>query len=179
MGTFEGGDEVAEDERLATARRYRKARTEELRGMVADGVDGEVLEVGKFSRFPFEALAAIPILGVFFALYARLRGWRRGGASDALIALDRDEVYVFDLGATDSSGRRPVELADRLSRSRVRAAAVGKAFTRDKVTFELADREKDLVLYASTLRTNPWAAGVVRALGGEAPEPLDLTDPSP
>lgn len=172
-----GGDaEPSEAERLATARRYRESRTAELRSMVEPHVNGEVQEVGKFSRFPFEALAAIPIFGVFFALYARLRGFRRGGASDALIALSADEMFVFDLRSTDSTGRRPVELADRLPRSSVRIASTSRAFTRDRVELKLEGAD-DLVLYASSLKTNPWAAGVVRALGGEAPEPLDLQGP--
>lgn len=166
-------DEPTEAERLATARRYRKARTDELRALVDGQVDGEVEEVGQFSRMPLEALAAVPVLGVFFALYARIRGRRRGGSADALVALGRDELYVFDYESTDASGARSVSLAERLPRSTVSVGAQTKAFMRDKITFEVRDSD-DIVLYASSLKTNPWAAGVIRALGGDAPEPLDL-----
>ncbi|MGI8727476.1 MAG: hypothetical protein ACR2K6_07335, partial [Solirubrobacterales bacterium] len=106
-------------------------------------------------------------------LYARIRGRRRGGSADALVALGRDELYVFDYESTDASGARSVSLAERLPQSTVSVGAQTKAFMRDKITFEVRDYD-DIVLYASSLKTNPWAAGVVRALGGDAPEPLDL-----
>ena len=45
---------------------------------------------------------------------------------------------------------------------------------RTVVTLAVPDAEEPLTLYAPSLRTNPWSAEVVRLLGGEAPEPLDL-----
>lgn len=172
--TDASSDEPTEAERLATARRYRKARTAELRGLVSSQLEGEVQEVGQFSRMPLEALAVVPVLGAFFALYARMQGRRRGGAADALVALDRDGFYLFDYEPTDASGARPVRLAERIPRSAVSVGATAKAFMRDKVTFEVEGPAEELILYASSLKTNPWAAGVIRALGGDAPEPMDL-----
>jgi hypothetical protein len=49
---------------------------------------------------------------------------------------------------------------------------------REEVVIELEGEEKPLRLLANSLRANPWAAGVVRALGGDAPEPLDLSAPA-
>ena len=45
---------------------------------------------------------------------------------------------------------------------------------REVIELDVPDREEPLVLYAPSLRTNPWSAEVVRLLGGDAPEPLDL-----
>lgn len=171
-------NEQSEAERLATSRRYRRQRTDELHALVAPHLDGEVVECGQFSRLPLEALAAIPVFGVFFAIYARIRGRRSGGSSEALLALDRDHLYVLDYGLTDSSGRRPVSVASRVPRSSVTVRSVRNTFMRDRVELELGDSEKDLVLYASTLKTNPWASGLIRALGGDAPEPMDLSAPT-
>ena len=47
---------------------------------------------------------------------------------------------------------------------------------RDKVLLHVPDAEEPLTLYAPSLRTNPWSAEVVRLLGGEAPEPIDLEE---
>ncbi len=46
---------------------------------------------------------------------------------------------------------------------------------REQVEIEIAGEEQHLRLYATSLKANPWAAGVVRALGGKAPEPRDLS----
>jgi hypothetical protein len=45
---------------------------------------------------------------------------------------------------------------------------------RDKVLLHVPDAGEPLTLYAPSLRTSPWSAEVVRLLGGEAPDPLDL-----
>jgi hypothetical protein len=60
------------------------------------------------------------------------------------------------------------------ARSGVRAERAGRAFMRDVVLLHLPEREEPLKLYAPTLRTNPWSAEVVRLLGGDAPDPIDL-----
>jgi hypothetical protein len=52
---------------------------------------------------------------------------------------------------------------------------VRKAFMRTLVTLDVPDAEEPLTLYAPSLRTNPWSAEVVRLLGGDAPDPLDLS----
>jgi hypothetical protein len=49
---------------------------------------------------------------------------------------------------------------------------------RDKVLLHVPDADEPLTLYAPTLRTNPWSAEVVRMLGGEAPDPIDLDGPA-
>jgi len=59
-------------------------------------------------------------------------------------------------------------------REQVSVASVRPRFMRSEVAIDTGE-EKPLILYVSSLRTNPWSAEIVRALGGEAPEPLDLT----
>jgi hypothetical protein len=61
----------------------------------------------------------------------------------------------------------------------VSAERAGRAFMRDRVDLTVPDREEPIRLFAPPLIRNPWAAEVVRLLGGEAPEPLDLGEPAP
>ncbi len=46
---------------------------------------------------------------------------------------------------------------------------------RDRVQLTVPGRPEPITLYAPPLITNPWSSEVVRRLGGEAPEPLDLS----
>ena len=84
-------------------------------------------------------------------------------------------VHLLEL---DKPGIGSDELAAspfrRWHRSEVRVEAVRRAFMRTIVTLDVPDSDEPLTLYAPTLRTNPWSSEVVRLLGGEAPEPLDL-----
>ena len=167
--------EQTREERLEIARRYRERRGRELRELAATAVEGEVVAAGEFSSVPKEAMAAIPFAGVLMVPWARLRARRNGLPQDLLIALDPDDVHLLEL---DKPGIGSDELAAapfrRWPRSEVRVEAVRRAFMRTIVTLDVPDADEPLTLYAPTLRTNPWSSEVVRLLGGEAPEPLDL-----
>ncbi len=174
MAPFETPDDVKEQserERLEIARRYREHHRLELRELAQPEVDGELLEVGEFSTVPIEALAAVPFLGAFLALATRFRPARRGLGRNVLLALDRDDAYLLSVGSKPEGQR--ASLVSRWPRSAVRIASVEPRFMREAVTLEVEGHDP-LTLYASSLRANPWAAAVVRALGGDAPEPLDL-----
>lgn len=174
MAPFETPDDVKEQserERLEIARRYREQHRLELRELAQPAVGGELIEVGEFSTVPIEALAAVPFLGAFLALAARIRPARRGLGRNVLLALDQDEAYLLSIGAQPEGPQ--ARLVSRWPRSAVRVASVEPRFMREAVTLEI-DGHDSLTLYASSLRTNPWAAAVIVALGGDAPEPLDL-----
>jgi hypothetical protein len=106
---------------------------------------------------------------------ARRRSRRVGLSPQIMLALDATTVHALTL---DPAGLRrdetKVKEARSWPRSEVTAERAGKAFMRDKVLLHVPDAEEPLTLYAPSLRTNPWSAEVVRLLGGEAPEPLDL-----
>jgi hypothetical protein len=174
FGPLDAKEEQSEEERLEVARRYRVHRTRELRDLAAPHVEGEVVEAGEFSTLPLESLAAVPILGAFFALIVRARRSRKRMTPNVLVALDRDEVYVLALrGEVEGTRAEPIS---RWPRSAVRVSGVARRFMRDEVVLEVEGSEP-LKLFANTLRTNPWSAGVVRALGGDAPDPIDLSGP--
>lgn len=169
-------DEQSREERLEIARRYRERRGRELRELAAPCVDGEVEAAGEFSTVPTEALAAIPLFGMFFLPWARWRSRRSGLPAKLLVALDRDTVHALELRPADA--RRDTAEAARLlawPRREVRVESVTRAFMRNVVTLSIQGRDGPLVLYAPSLRTNPWSSEVVRLLGGEVPEPLDLS----
>jgi hypothetical protein len=46
---------------------------------------------------------------------------------------------------------------------------------RDRVDLTVPGRDGPIRLFAPPLIRNPWSAEVVRLLGGDAPEPLDLS----
>jgi hypothetical protein len=172
--------EQTREERLAIARRYRERRGRELRTLAAGAVDGEVLAAGEFSTVPTEAIAAVPGLGMLMLPIARRRSRRVGLSPNILLALDADTAHALTL---DPAGLRRDEAivgrARSWPRAEVRAERAGKAFMRDKVLLHVPDADEPLTLYAPSLRTNPWSAEVVRMLGGEAPDPLDLSDAGP
>jgi hypothetical protein len=172
FGPLDSKEEQSEAERLAVARRYRELHGQELRQLAGAEVPGDVEEVGELSTVPLEALAAVPILGAFLALWGRLRGRHRGPGPEVLLALDADRLYLLSL-RSEPEGRQ-AHLSESWPRADVSVSSVRRKFMRDEVTLELPG-ERRLRLYAPPLRTNPWTAGVVRALGGEAPEPLDLS----
>ncbi len=170
-GAFADDDEQSERERLEIARRYREQRGRELCELARPHLRRDVLEVGEFSTVPIEALAAVPFLGAFLALATRLRPSHRGLSRNVLMALDRDELHLlaiqFELEGTKAT------LVSSWPRSSVRIGAIKPKFMREAVSFEI-DGQAPMTLYASSLRTNPWAAALVKALGGEAPDPRDL-----
>ncbi|HET6832112.1 MAG TPA: hypothetical protein VFH44_12270 [Solirubrobacterales bacterium] len=177
MAFGDAAGEQTQEERLAIARRYRERRGSELRALAAPHVDGDVVAAGEFSTVPTEAIASIPGLGMLLLPLARRRS-RRGtlGLSPTiLLALTATDVHAL---AVEAAGLRrdetAVEPGREWPRQEVRAARGGRAFMRDKVLLHVPGEDEPLTLYAPTLRTNPWSAEVVRLLGGEAPEPLDL-----
>ena len=153
--------------------RYRERRGRELRELAATAVEGEVLAAGEFSSVPKEAMAAIPFAGVLMIPWARLRARRSGLPQNLLIALDADEVHLLEL---DKPGIGSDELAAspfrRWHRSRYGSRRCGaRSGTISRSTSRTPTSPDPL---RATLRTNPWSSEVVRLLGGEAPEPLDL-----
>jgi hypothetical protein len=166
-------DEQSEEERLAIARRYRVRRGEELRALAQPHAEREVIEAGEFSTMPIESLAAVPIVGALFAAAVRIARSRKRLTPNVLLALDSAELHLLAL-RSELEGTRAEPIAS-WSRDRVGVVSVAPRFMRERVVVEI-EGEEPLTLYASSLRTNPWAAAVVRALGGDAPEPIDLGD---
>ena len=169
-------DEQSREERLEIARRYRERRGRELKELAAGGVDGEVVAAGEFSAAPQEAMAAIPFVGIVMLPWARWRARRAGLPLQMLIALTGDEVHLLEYDKPDLRSDDHAARAFRTwPRAAVRVGEVRKAFMRTVVTLDVPDAEEPLTLYAPSLRTNPWSAEVVRLLGGDAPDPLDLS----
>ena len=171
LGPLDDRDEQSEAERLAVARRYRELHTRELDALAEPALPRRPLAVGEFSSVPLEALAAIPLLGAFFAFAVRVGRSRKSVGANLLVAIDAEQLHLLSVSSTIEGPT--AKLLSSWPRETVRVASVRRRFMRDEVVIELPDAEP-LRLYASTLRTNPWAAAVVRELGGEAPEPLDL-----
>lgn len=166
-------DEQNEQERLEIARRYREQHRLELRNLAGPVLPREASAVGEFSTLPLESLAAVPLVGAFFAFFARLRQSRKRITPNVLVAVDPEEVHLL---AVESELRGPkARQVEVWSRDAVRVEAVRPRFMRDEVVLDVGGAEP-LRLYATRLRTNPWAAEVVRELGGEAPDPIDLDD---
>jgi hypothetical protein len=167
--------EQTREERLEIARRYRERRGAELRALAVPHVDGEVVAAGELSTVPTEAIASIPLLGMLLLPLARRRSRKLGLSPAILLALTATTV---DALALEAAGLRRDETAVEPGRSwpraEVRAERGGRAFMRDVVLLHVPDEDDPLKLYAPTLRTNPWSAEVVRLLGAEVPEPLDL-----
>jgi hypothetical protein len=169
-------DDQSREERLEIARRYRKRRGDELKALAATEVDGEVVAAGEFSTVATEALAAIPGLGMLLLPLARRRSRKSGLPPKLLLALDSERLHML--------GHRPADLrrdtvevtrVDSWPRSEVSVERTGRALMRDRLDLHLPGREEPVTLYAPPLVTNPWSAEVVRLLGAEAPEPLDLS----
>ena len=164
-------DEQSREERLEIARRYRERRGAELRALAQAEVREEVLAAGEFSTVPIESLAAIPVVGAFFAFAIRARQTRKGLPPNVLLALDSRRLHLLRIrGEVAGPRAEPISSWDRRG---VRVASVEPRFMRDQLVLEI-EGEEPLKLFASSLRTNPWAAAVVRDLGGEAPAPIDL-----
>lgn len=177
MAFGDAAGEQTQAERLEIARRYRERRREELRAQAAGAVEDEVLAAGEFSTVPTEAIASIPGLGMLLLPLARRRSRRSGLSPKILVAITTDRVHAL---AVDAAGLRrdetTIEPGRSWPREQVSAERGGRAFMRDKVLLHVPDAPEPLTLYAPSLRTNPWSAEVVRMLGGEAPDPIDLGD---
>lgn len=176
MSMDSGGDEQTGEERLEIARRYRERRGAELRELARPHVAGEVEAAGEFSSVPKEAMAAIPFVGVLLIPWARWRARRLGLPLRGLLALDTERAYLLDLQGGDL--RRDATVASEFAswpRSEVRAERAGRAFMRDRVDLTVPGRDEPIRLFAPPLIRNPWSSQVVRLLGGDAPEPLDLS----
>ena len=177
MAFGDAAGEQTQAERLEIARRYRERRREELRAQATGAVEDEVLAAGEFSTVPTEAIASIPGLGMLLLPLARRRSRRSGLSPKILVAITADRVHAL---AVDAAGLRrdetTIEPGRSWPREQVSAERGGRAFMRDKVLLHVPDEPEPLTLYAPSLRTNPWSAEVVRMLGGEAPDPIDLGD---
>lgn len=163
------------EERLAVARQYRERRGRELRELAAAGTGGEAEAAGEFSTVPTEALAAVPGVGMLLLPMARRRARKSGLAPKLLLALDAERLHALELRPTDV--RRDRDAAAEIAswpRAEVAMERAGRAFMRDRILLRVPDRDEPITLFAPTLTTNPWSAEVVRLLGGDAPEPLDL-----
>lgn len=165
----------SETERLEVARRFRAKKTDDLKALVRPLIDAEPLEVGEFSTRPLEALAAVPIVGAFLALGSRAARSRSKLSADVLVAVDAEQVHLLSL-RNEVTGPKAAPIWSR-PRGQARVVSVAPKFMREEVVIDLDGEEKPLRLYANALKTNPWAAGVVRALGGDAPQPMDLSAP--
>lgn len=163
--------EQSEEERLAVARRFRAEKTERLAGLVRPLIDAEPEEVGEFSTRPLEALAAVPLVGAFLALGSRVAGSRKKLSAEVLVAVDAGHVHLLSI--RDEIGGPSVKPIWSRPRDEVSVSSVEPRFMREQVVLDVQGSEP-LKLYSTSLRSNPWAAGVVRALGGDAPEPRDL-----
>lgn len=164
------------EERLEVARRYRERRGRELRELAATATGGPVAAAGEFSSVPTEALAAIPGLGMLMLPLARRKARKLGLAPKLLLALDSEHLYALELRPADvRRNNDEVRPITSWPRAEVAIERDGRAFMRDRVQLTVPDRATPIELFASTLITNPWSAEVVRLLGGEAPEPLDLS----
>lgn len=176
----EAEDDQTRGERLEIARRYRARRGSELKALASSRVEGEVEAAGEFSSVPTEALAAIPGLGMFLLPFARRRSRKAGLGPKLLLALDAANLHALELRPSDLRRDGAEVTAGRSwPRSAVSMERTGRVFMRDRVSLSVPDREEPIVLYAPTLITNPWSAEVVRLLGGEAPQPLDLGADAP
>lgn len=176
FGPLDSKEEQSEEERLAIARRYREQRGAELRALAQPAVDAEVTAAGEFSTVPIESLAAIPLLGAFFAFAVRARQSRKGLPPNVLLALDERRLHLLKVRGEVAGPE--AELVSSWERSEARVASIEPKFMRDQIVLEIAG-EEPLKLFAPSLRTNPWGAEIVRELGGDAPAPLDLGEDQP
>jgi hypothetical protein len=169
-------EDQTREERLEIARRYRERRRAELHALAAPHVDGEVVAAGEFSTVATESRAAVPGIGMLLLPLARRRSRRSGLAPKLLLALDAEHLHALELQSADLR-RDTTQVADGPSwpRSEVSAERAGRVLMRDRVDLTVPDRDEPIRLYAPSLVTNPWSAEVVRLLGAEAPEPLDLS----
>ncbi len=169
-------DEQSREERLEIARRYRERRGSELRALASRCVEGDVVVAGEFSTVPTEALAAVPGVGMLLLPMARRRSRKAGLPPKLLLALTGDELHALKLEPADlRRDEVAVSPARSWPRPEVSVERTGRAFMRDRLALSVPDADEPLTLYAPPLVTNPWSAEVVRLLGGDAPEPLDLT----
>ncbi len=179
MAALGDAGEQTREERLAIARNYRERRGRELRELAARAVDAEVVAAGEFSTVPTEAIASIPGLGMLMLPLARRRSRRVGLSPTIMLALTADTVHAL---AVESAGLRRDETEIHEARSWPRADVSvergGRAFMRDKLLLHVPGEDEPLTLFAPTLRTNPWSSEVVRLLGGDAPDPIDLEGPN-
>lgn len=178
MSPREGStEEQTREERLGIARRYRERRGNELKTLAARRVDGTVVAAGEFGTVATEALAAIPGIGMVLLPLARRRSRRSGFGPKLLLALDAEHLHLLELRPSGLRRDSADVGADRSwAREDVSIERAGRVFMRDRLALSLPDRDEPLTLFCTSLITNPWSAEVVRLLGGDAPDPLDLAE---
>lgn len=171
------------EERAEISLRYRERRGRELRELASQGigVPAEAIEAaGEFSSVPTEAIAAIPGLGMLMLPLARRRARKAGIGPKLMLALDAEKLHALDLKPADMRrDRNQASGVDSWPRRECSVKRGGRVFMRDRVFLTVPGREEPITLYAPPLITNPWSSEVVRQLGGEAPDPLDLSASGP
>ena len=168
-------DEQSDAERREIARRYRGRRGEELTAIARDAGIESPEAVGEFSSVPLEDFAAIPFVGAIAAGVAKLKGRRHGLPNQLYLVVDAGSVIAIARRWTQAHSKLEVRELRRWSRSEIRVERVMKRSLKTQVIFAIEGEDKPLVLYATSLRINPWSADVVSALGGNVP-PLVLRE---
>ena len=80
------------------------------------------------------------------------------------MAVDAGHVHLLSI--RDEIGGPSVKPIWSRPRDEVSVSSVEPRFMREQVVLDVQGSEP-LKLYSTSLRSNPWAAGVVRALGGD------------
>jgi hypothetical protein len=170
LGSADDADEQSATERAEVARRYRARRTEELLALARQAGLEEPLAVGEFSTVPLEDFAAIPFVGAFAAAIAAARGHRHGLPNGLMLAVQADSLVAIERDWTATRSTFTPREVRRWPRSELSVAEIDRRSLKTRVRLAIAGEEKPLVLYTTSLRINPWAAAVLRALGAQVPE---------
>lgn len=165
-------DEIDPAERRDVARRYRDQRTRELREAAERAVGHPVQAAGTFHSKLSILFKLIPVFGWITAARHRGRAKRLGVPQFMLLALDEKHVHVVDSRPPGGDGAGG--LMASWPRSSVTVTSVTPAGSDHRISLAIAG-EGEVELYATSLRTNPWSAEVVRMLGGEVPDAIDPT----
>lgn len=172
-------EERVEAAREAASRRdiaetYRVQRTGELKETAEAATGGPVELAARFGTTATGSLAmSIPFIGMLLAA-SRSFGVPKPIRGLEMLALDEDTVY--GIGSRSHRGDSDFTVLIEWPRDSVRVKSIGPAGTDSQITFDAYSGDLSAFrLYCSSLRTNPWASEVVRALGGQPPAPIDPT----
>lgn len=158
-------------ERLRIAEAYREKRTKELNATAAAAVGGPVEVAARFATTATGNIAmSMPFVGMLLASTRRL-GVPKPLRGLEMLALDDATLYGIASPKRVEQGEGSVVIS--WPREEVRVVSLVPAGTDTGVIFEAPGELPRFRLYCSSLRTNPWASELVRALGGEPPEPID------
>ncbi len=168
----EAAKEAASRRRIAET--YRAQRTGELKAIAEAALGGPVEAAARFETTAIGNLAmSIPFLGMLLAA-GRSFGVPKPLRGLTMLALDGHTLY--GIGSAKRRGDSEQVVLISWPRDAVCVRAIGVAGTDSAVTFEASSgKPTGFRLYCSSLRTNPWASELVRALGGQPPPPIDPT----